>query len=96
LSIKRHKTIMIGLAIALVFVLVGVVFLSYSMETLDKQADKLGAEEKPIYSAPFADYTIPGFDTTRGALIIGVIGTILLFIVGLVVAKLFKKKELKK
>jgi protein-S-isoprenylcysteine O-methyltransferase Ste14 len=93
LNFKRQKTIIIGLAVALIFVLIGVFFLSYSMETLDKQAEQLGAEEKPVYTAPFADYAIPGLNSVWGALIVGVIGTILLFIVSLVVAKLLRKKK---
>ena len=63
------------------------------MEILDKQAEQLGAEEKPVYNPPFADYTIPGVDPTLGALIIGIAGTLLLFIVGLGVAKILKKKK---
>lgn len=92
--IKRNqKTLFIGLVVALVFVLVGVFVLSYSMETLDKQAEQLGAEEKPIYNPPFADYTIPGLDNVWGALLIGIVGTLLLFIVGLGVAILLNKKK---
>lgn len=96
MNIKNRKTLIVGIAVALIFVLIGVFFLSYSMETLDKQAEQLGAEEKPVYTAPFSDYTIPGIDTIWGALIIGIIGTILLFVVSLAVAKLLRKKELKK
>ena len=90
---NSQKTILIGLAVALVFVLVGVFVLSYSMETLDKQAEQLGAQEKSVYNPPFADYNIPGFDNEWGALIIGVTGTLLLFVVGLGVAKLMRKKK---
>jgi ABC-type phosphate transport system permease subunit len=88
-----HKTILIGLTVALIFVLAGVFVLSYSMETLDKQAEQLGVNEKPVYNPPFADYNIPGLDNVWGALIIGVTGTLLLFFVGLGVAKLVRKKR---
>jgi ABC-type phosphate transport system permease subunit len=88
-----QKTILIGLAVAMIFVLVGVFVLSYSFETLDKQAGKLGAEEKPVYNPPFADYNIPGLDNVWGALIVGVVGTLLLFVLGLTVAKLMHKKK---
>jgi hypothetical protein len=92
--IKRNqKTVLIGLVVALIFVLVGVFIFSYSMETLDKQAEQLGAEEKPVYNPPFADYTIPGMNNDWGALIIGIIGTLLLFIVGLGAAILLNKKK---
>ena len=92
-SLKRNqKTVFIGLVVALIFVLLGVFILSYSMETLDKQAEQLGAEEKTVYNPPFADYTLPGLDNVWGALIIGVVGTLLLFIVGLGAAIFLNKK----
>jgi ABC-type phosphate transport system permease subunit len=91
----NQKTVLIGLVVALIFVLVGVFIFSNSMETLDKQAEQLGVEEKPIYNPPFADYNIPGLDNVWGALIIGIIGTLLLFIAGLGVAMLLKKKKSK-
>lgn len=90
---KNQKTVIVGLAVALIFVLVGVFAFSYSMETLDKQAQQLGVEEKPVYNPPFADYNIPGVDNVWGALIIGITGTLLLFIVGLSVAKILRKKK---
>jgi hypothetical protein len=91
--ISTKKTIIIMLTIAMVFVLVGVFVLSFSFETLDKQAGQLGAEENPVYTAPFADYNIPGMDNTWGALIVGVVGTLLLFALGLIVAKIVRKKK---
>jgi hypothetical protein len=90
---KNQKTVLIGLAVALIFVLVGVFVLSYSMETLDKQAEQLGVEENPIYQPPFPDYLIPGLNDTMGGLIIGVGGTLLLFVAGLGVAKILNKKK---
>jgi ABC-type phosphate transport system permease subunit len=95
-SIKRNqKTLLIGLVVALIFVLVGVFIFSYSMETLDKQAEQLGVEEKPVYNPPFADYNIPGLDNVWGALVIGIVGTLMLFIVGLGAAILLNKKKSK-
>ncbi|HVP92159.1 MAG TPA: hypothetical protein VMS94_00300 [Acidobacteriota bacterium] len=88
-----QKTIIIGLTVALIFVLIGVFMLSYSMETLDKQAEQLGSEEKPIFNPPFPDYTIPGLDNVWGSLIIGVMGTLSLFVVSLAVARLLQKKK---
>ena len=89
----NNKTIIIGLTIALIFVLIGVFVLSYSMETLDKQAEQLGSEEKSLFNSPFADYTIPGLDNVWGGLIVGIGGTLLLFIVSLGVAVLLRKKK---
>lgn len=91
--ISTKTTIIIVLTVAMIFVLVGVFVLSYSYETLDKQADKLGAEEKPVYQAPFADYNIPGLENTLGLLIVGVVGTLLLFALGLLAAKIMRKKK---
>lgn len=91
--ISTKKTILIVLTLAMIFVLVGVFVLSFSFETLDKQADKMGAKENPIYEAPFADYNIPGLDNTWGALIVGVVGTLILFGLGLIVAKIVRKKK---
>lgn len=88
-----QKTIIIGLTVALIFVLVGVFVFSYSMETLDKQAEQLGSEEKPVFNPPFADYNIPGLDNVWGGLIVGIMGTLLLFVVSLAVAKLLRKKK---
>jgi hypothetical protein len=90
---KNQKTILIGLAVALVFVLVGVFFFSYAMETLDVKAEELGAEEQPIYEPPFPDYSIVGFENEWGALLIGIGSTLLLFVAGFGVAELLKKKS---
>jgi hypothetical protein len=90
---KDKKTLYIGLAIALIFVILGVFAFSYAMETLDVQAELLGAEENPVYEPPFPDYTITGFENEWGAIIIGIAGTLLLFVVGLLVANVLKKKR---
>jgi hypothetical protein len=90
---KNKKTVIVGLVVALIFVLVGTFVFSYSMETLDKQAEQLGAEENPVYEPPFPDYTIAGMANEWGALIIGIAGTLLLFIVGLGIAKILNKKK---
>jgi hypothetical protein len=88
-----QKTLIVGLSVALVFVLLGVFCFSYSQETLDVKAEELGLEEQPIYEAPFPDYTLPGLDNVWGALIIGITATLLLFAVGLGVAKVLNKKR---
>jgi len=93
MATKNQKTIIIGLTVAIIFVVIGVFFLSYAMETLDVKAEELGAQEQPIYEPPFADYSIAGIENVWGALIIGIAGTLLLFIVGLGVAKIFNKKK---
>lgn len=93
MTTKNQKTVIVGLAICVIFVLLGVFIFSYAMETLDVKAEELGAEEKPIYEAPLPDYTIPGLENEAGAILLGVSGTLLLFIVGFAVAKLLSKKK---
>ena len=93
MPITNKQTIILILALAMIFVLVGTFVLSFSFETLDKQADKLGAKENPVYEAPFADYNIPGLENTWGALIVGVVGTLGLFGLGLAVAKIVHRKK---
>ena len=91
---KNQKTVIIGLAVSLIFVLLGVFVFSFAMETLDVKAEELGAQEQAAYEPPFPDYTITGFDNEWGALLIGIASTLLLFVVGLGVAKILKKKDL--
>ena len=93
MPITTKRTTILILSLAMIFVLVGTFVLSYSFETLDKQAGKLGAEEKPVYKAPFADYNIPGLENTWGALIVGIGGTLGLFCLGLGVAKIVHRKR---
>jgi ABC-type antimicrobial peptide transport system permease subunit len=90
---RNQKTVLVGLTIAVIFVLLGVFVFSYAMETLDVQAEELGAEEAPIYEAPLPDYTIPGLENEAGAILLGVVSTLLLFVVGFSVAKLLSKKK---
>jgi hypothetical protein len=90
---KNKKTIIVGLAVAFIFVLVGVFCFSYAMETLDVKAEELGVQESPIYEPPLPDYVIPGFDNEWGALLLGIASTALLFVAGLAVAKLLSKKK---
>lgn len=89
----NQKTLIVGLVVALIFVIAGTFVFSYSMETLDKQAEQLGAQEKSVYTPPFPDYNIPGLDNEWGALIIGIAGTLLLFVVSLGAAKVLQKKK---
>ena len=93
MPITTKRTIILILAIAMVFVLVGTFVLSYSFETLDKQAGKLGANETQLYHAPFDGYNIPGLENTWGLLLVGIFGTLGLFCLGLVVAKIVHRKR---
>jgi PDGLE domain len=90
---KNQKTIIIGLTVAIVFVIVGTFFLSYAMETLDVQADKLGAQEHPIYKPPLPDYIIPGLDNPWATALLGIASTLLIFIAAFSIAKLLKNRK---
>jgi hypothetical protein len=59
----NQKTIAIGLAAALTFVILGVFVFSYALETFDVKAEELGAQEQQIWTAPFKDYTIAGSES---------------------------------
>lgn len=90
---RNQKTIIIGLGVALFFVVLGVFVFSYALETLDVKAGELGAQEKSIWTAPFADYTVAGSDSQWIALAIGVAATLLIFTVAFGAAKVLRKKK---
>jgi ABC-type spermidine/putrescine transport system permease subunit I len=89
----NQKTMLIGLSVALLFVIIGVFCFSYALETLDLKASELGIEEQPIYDPPFPDYNITGLENKWSNLVIGVASTLLLFVVAFAVAKLLSKKS---
>ncbi|MDR0373714.1 MAG: hypothetical protein LBI79_09265 [Nitrososphaerota archaeon] len=89
----NQKTVLIGLIVALIFVILGVFCFSYAQEMLDLQAEELGLEAQPIYDPPFPDYNILGFENKWSTLIIGVTSVLLLFVVTFAVAKLLSKKK---
>jgi hypothetical protein len=85
--------IMIGLTLAVAFVIVGVLAFSYSMETLDVQAEKLGAQDTNVWQAPFQDYLVVGFESEMGTILLGVASTLAIFGVSLGAAMLLKKSR---
>ncbi len=89
----NQKTLIVGLAAALIFVVLGVFVFSYALETFDVKAEELGAQEQQIWTAPFADYTVSGSDSQWIALAVGVAATLLIFGVGFGVAKVLRKKK---
>jgi hypothetical protein len=90
---KSQRTLMIGLAVALICVVLGVFVFSYALETFDAKAEELGAQEHQIWSAPFADYTVAGSSSQWIALAVGIAATLLIFGVGFGVAKALRKKK---
>lgn len=93
LSKIDKKMIAIGLTLAIIFVIVGVLLFSYSMETLDVQAEQLGARDVSVYTAPFPDYVILGFENEAGNILLGVISILAIFGVTFGVATLLRKSK---
>ena len=93
LNRKNNKTILVGLSNRLDFCGCGRFCVVLRQETLDVKADELGAQEQPIWIAPFADYTIAGSDSQWIALAVGVAATLLIFAVAIGAAKAIKKKK---
>jgi hypothetical protein len=91
ISKKDQKLIIIGLMMAVIFVVIGVLVFSYAMETLDVQAEILGAKEKTIWIPPFQDYTIVGFENEVVSILLGATSTGVIFLIALGVAMLLKK-----
>ncbi len=87
-----RKTVIIGLAAALIFVVIGIFVLSFALETFDAKAEEMGAQEQNLWTAPFQNYTVAGSDNPWVALAVGVSATLLLFVAGFGVAKIIKKK----
>lgn len=56
------RMILAGTIVSLVFVAVGSAWLSFSAETLDEIAERLGATESPVWTPPIPDYEIPGLE----------------------------------
>jgi hypothetical protein len=93
ISKKDKKMIAIGLTVAVIFVIVGVLIFSYSLETLDVQAEELGSEASNIWTAPFPEYVIVGFENEAYTILLGVVSTLAVFGVTLGVAMLLKKSK---
>ncbi|MCL1971193.1 MAG: hypothetical protein FWF66_07065 [Candidatus Bathyarchaeota archaeon] len=90
---NQKSTILIGLSIAIIVTVIGVLCFSYALETLDLKADELGIEEEPIYDPPFPDYNIADSENQWSNLAIGIASTLLLFIAAFTVAKLLSHKR---
>jgi len=89
----NQKTLLLGLSLAILFVILGVFCFSHALETLDLKASEMGLEEQPVYDPPFPDYNITGSENTWSHFVIAIISTFLLFGVTFVVAKLLSKKR---
>jgi len=85
---RPKKMIFAGILISIVFVVLGTVWLSLSVETFDEIAELLGASESPVWSPPIPDYEIPGLEGNVGTNIaVGIVFTLAVFGVVLAVGR---------
>ncbi|MFW9831300.1 MAG: hypothetical protein ACFFD8_05955 [Candidatus Thorarchaeota archaeon] len=70
---KRNLFMVGGLIVAIIFVILGVLWLGYANETLDVLAHMLGASEWQLWIPPFPDYEIPGMEgVTLSTFLLGI------------------------
>ncbi len=84
-----------GLIIAVIFVITGTFILHESRETLDLVAERLGLEVANMLPAPFPDYTVPGFESIWVVVTLGVLSTLVIFVVTYGIGKLLAKIKTK-
>jgi hypothetical protein len=90
---ESKKMLLIGVIISIIFVIIGCVWLSVSMETLDKIAEELGASEISIWNPPLPEYEVPGFEGNLAInIVIGILFTLFTLSVTFSVGKILKKK----
>ncbi|MCQ5377360.1 MAG: hypothetical protein NO516_04835, partial [Candidatus Methanomethylicia archaeon] len=83
------RLVAIGLVASILFVVVGTLFLSYAMETLDVMAEELGIFGENLLASPFPEYVILGYeDNVAASIALGVASTFLLFAVAWGVGKI--------
>jgi hypothetical protein len=90
---ESKKMLLIGVIISIIFVIIGCVWLSVSMETLDKIAEELGVSEISIWNPPLPEYEVPGFEGNLAInIVIGILFTLFTLSVTFSVGKILKKK----
>ncbi|MBS7643429.1 hypothetical protein KEJ26_02445 [Candidatus Bathyarchaeota archaeon] len=90
-EIKR--IVLLGITVSFVFVVVGCMWLSHSVETLDEVAEHFGASEYLVWAPPLPDYEIPGFEGNLAAnIIVGIAFTLLTLALALVIGRALKAK----
>lgn len=98
MSVKKERdfkrVVAIGLAASILFVIVGTLFLSYAMETLDVMAEELGIFGENLLASPFPEYVILGHeDNVAASIALGVASTLLLFAVAWGVGKILIRRK---
>jgi hypothetical protein len=92
--LNNKMLITIGIIASIVFVVIGVIWLATSVETLDEVAEEFGAKESPLYEPPLPDYEIPGLEgNTAANILLGVVFTFVALGVTLVAGKALRSKR---
>lgn len=69
-----------GIVTAVLLAVVGVLWLSGSMETLDRVAELLGVKGLTLWNPLFPDYILPGHEgNVEATLVLGVTSTLIVF-----------------
>ena len=90
----KRKGMIIGIIVSTIFVFVGVLFLSLSVETLDEVADELGASESSVLDPLLPDYGIPGLEENSAVnIIVGVGFTLFTLVVTFALGKALKARR---
>ncbi|MCP8310064.1 MAG: hypothetical protein L6N95_05320 [Candidatus Methylarchaceae archaeon HK01B] len=91
---RDRRIFMIGVITSIIFVVVGCLWLSSSLETLDEVAERFGTKEIPLWSPPLPDYEIPGLEgNTLANIGVGIGATLLILGLSFVTGKALKAKE---
>jgi len=84
-----RRMVLVGVAVSLVFVAVGSIWLSLSAETFDEIAELFGASESPVWAAPIPDYEIPGLEgNIQANMAVGALFTLVVLAVTFGVARM--------
>ena len=72
------RMLMVGIVFSSFFVVVGALWLSNSVETLDEVAEHFGATDSPRWNPPIPDYEIHGFEgNVMANIAVGIIFTVI-------------------
>ena len=88
-----RKLLIAGIVASIIFVVIGVFWLSLSAESLDKVAEEFGKSESPVWAPPIPDYEILGLEgnaVTKVA--VGLAFTLFVLGVTFVAGKALRKK----
>jgi len=93
---RNRRIIIIGMIASIIFVIIGCVWLSSSLETLEEVAERFSARENTIWDAPLPNYEIPGLEgNTVANITLGIGATLLILGLTFITGKVLKEKERK-